>query len=262
MGTATIESRSELATPFADVTVIIPACNEEQSLPLVLHDLPPVGRVIVVNNRSTDATAAVALAEGAEVVDEPQRGYGSACLRGMAAIEDLVADGDSQPEVVVFLDADHSAHAELLPRLVQPILDGEADFVLGSRMLGGRARGAMPLLVVWGNQLACFLMKHLFGARYTDLGPFRAIDYFSLKSLAMGDRNFGWTIEMQIKAVRAKLRTLEIPVPYRRRVGRSKISGTLLGTIRAGWKILYTIAKHGVTGRTMSPRSRGVRGAA
>lgn len=228
-----------------DVTVVIPAYNEEASLPLVLGDLPKVGRVIVVNNASTDGTVAAAHECGATVVDEPRRGYGSACLRGLSAIDEYIADDATPPRVVAFLDADYSDHPELLPDLVVPILEGRADFVLGSRLRGAREAGAMPAQSLWGNRLACFLMRVLFGARYTDLGPFRAIDYHSLKKLNMRDRNFGWTVEMQIKATRARLRTLEIPLPYRRRIGQSKISGTLSGTVKAGTKILYIIAKYG-----------------
>ena len=229
---------------------MIPALNEAASLPLVLGDLPPVQRVIVVNNGSTDGTAAVAFAHGATVVHEPKRGYGSACLRGLAAAAELVDAGESPPQVVAFLDADYSDHPELLPRLVDPILAGHAEFVLGSRLQGPREAGAMPPQSVFGNRLACFLMRHLFGAPYTDLGPFRAIQYEALGALAMSDRNFGWTIEMQIKAVQAGLRIVEVPVPYRCRVGQSKISGTFWGSIKAGVKILYTIAKYGL----MSPR--------
>jgi hypothetical protein len=179
------------------------------------------------------------------VVKEPQRGYGAACLRGLATMAEIVDRGEAAPRVVVFLDADYSDHPELLPELVAPILAGDADFVLGSRLLGKREPGAMPFQSLFGNRLACFLMRHLFGSRYTDLGPFRAIDYQAIKQIGMTDRNFGWTVEMQIKATWAGLRTIEIPVPYRRRVGTSKISGTLSGTFRAGWKILYTIAKYG-----------------
>ncbi len=230
---------------LCDVTVLIPAYNEESSLPLVLGDLPKVGRVIVVNNGSSDGTVAKARKCGATVVDEPRRGYGSACLRGLSAIDEYVKHGGSPPSVVAFLDADYSDHPELLPGLVEPILSGRADFVLGSRLRGARQAGAMPTQSLLGNRLACCLMRLLFGARYTDLGPFRAIDYQSLIELNMRDRDFGWTVEMQIKAARAGLRTLEIPVPYRRRIGRSKISGTLSGSIKAGTKILYTIAKHG-----------------
>ena len=231
---------------FNDVTVIIPALNEEQALPLVLRDLPPVGRVIVVDNGSRDRTAEVAAQAGAVVVPEPRRGYGSACLCGLAEIERRTAAGEPPPRIVVFVDADHSDHADLLPQLVAPIFDGQADFVLGSRILGEREPGAMPPAAYFGNHFACFLMRLLFGARFTDLGPFRAIDYAKLRELAMCDANFGWTIEMQIKAVRAGLRWLEIPVPYRCRVGQSKISGTVSGVIKAGSKILWTIARYGL----------------
>jgi glycosyltransferase involved in cell wall biosynthesis len=153
------------------VTVIIPALDEEAGLPAVLRELPPVGRVIVVDNGSTDGTAHVADASGAEVVVEVRRGYGSACLRGLAQIEKHISAGESPPSVVVFLDADHSDHPEFLSKLVAPIFDGAADFVLGSRLLGARETGAMPLQSLFGNRLACFLMRILFGARYTDLGP-------------------------------------------------------------------------------------------
>lgn len=234
---------------LADVTVIIPAFNEEASLPLVLGDVPKVGRVIVVNNGSTDGTAATAFAYGATVVHEPRRGYGSACLRGLAAIEELIEAGEPPPRIVVFLDADYSDHPDLLPSLIEPIQDGRADFVLGSRLLGEREPGAMPPQSLYGNRLACFLMRVLFGARYTDLGPFRAIEYQALVDLDMADRNFGWTVEMQIKAVRSRLRWIEVPVPYRRRIGQSKISGTITGTLKAGTKILYTIAKYGLMHR-------------
>lgn len=236
---------------LSGVTVIIPALNEEASLPFVLQDLPPVGRVIVVDNGSTDATASVAADSQARVVPEPRRGYGSACLKGLAALDEFIAAGEPAPEVVVFLDADYSDHPEWLPPLVAPILRGEADLVLGSRLLGRREPGAMPPQSVFGNRLACFLMRMLFRHRYTDLGPFRAIRYDALPSLRMSDRNFGWTIEMQIKAVRLGLRIQELPVPYRCRIGRSKISGTLAGTLKAGSKILYVIGKHGL--RTQRP---------
>ncbi len=233
------------SSPLDAITVVIPALDEEESLPLVLNDLPDVGQVIVVDNGSRDATAEVAARHGATVVPEPKRGYGTACLRGLAAVHESRNEGGSTPEVVVFVDADYSDHPDLLPQLVEPILEGRSDFVLGSRLLGQREPGAMPPQSVYGNRFACLLMRVLFGIRYTDLGPFRAISYARLCELGMSDQNFGWTIEMQIKAARAGLRINEIPVPYRRRVGTSKISGTVSGTIKAGSKILYTIAKYG-----------------
>lgn len=226
------------------VTVIIPAYNEEQSLPKVLADLPAVGRVIVANNASTDRTAEKARQAGAVVVDESRRGYGSACLAGMSELERRIEAAEPSPEVVVFLDADYSDHPEELTTLVDPIFSGDADFVLGSRILGEREVGAMPPQSLYGNKLACGLMRLLFGACYTDLGPFRAISYPQLLALEMSDTNFGWTVEMQIKAAKAKLRTIELPVNYRKRIGSSKISGTVRGTISAGYKILYTIAKY------------------
>jgi len=242
------QNRSE----FAEVTVVIPALNEQDALPLVLRDLPQVGSVIVADNGSTDRTAEVALEAGAIVVDQPRRGYGSACLAGLAEVERQIGRGKPAPQVIVFVDADYSDHPEQLPELVAPIFEGRADFVLGSRIVGEREPGAMPPQSLYGNRLACWLMRLFFGAHYTDLGPFRAIRYVELCRLEMSDTNFGWTIEMQIKATKARLRTLEVPVRYRRRVGTSKISGTARGTILAGSKILYTIAKYG-----LSPEVRG-----
>jgi len=239
-----------------NVRVIIPALNEERSLPLVLSDLPPVGRVIVVDNGSTDATAKVAGDGGATVVSEPQRGYGAACLRGLEEIRQSIESGEPAPEVVVFLDADYSDHPELLPLLVEPIFSGDCDFVLGSRLQGEREPGAMPPQSVYGNKFACLLMRLLFRVSYTDLGPFRAINYASLCALEMEDQTVGWTVEMQIKAARAGLRHREIPVPYRNRIGTSKISGTLTGTIQAGCKILYTIARYGFKRNTSSSRKQ------
>jgi glycosyltransferase involved in cell wall biosynthesis len=228
------------------VAVVIPALNEEASLPLVLKDLPPVERVIVCDNGSTDATAAVARAAGALVVHEPEQGYGAACLCALAEIESQIAAGCLAPDVVVFIDADYSDHPDRLPDLLAPLRLEECEFVLGSRLLGEREPGAMPPQSLYGNRFACWLMKVFFGARYTDLGPFRAIRYESLTQLQMEDRNFGWTVEMQLKALQQSLRYREVPVPYRRRIGVSKISGTLMGTVRAGWKILLLIAKYGL----------------
>ncbi|MFQ5731170.1 MAG: glycosyltransferase family 2 protein [Planctomycetaceae bacterium] len=235
------------AFDLSRVAVVIPALNEEASLPMVLRDLPDVGEVIVVDNGSSDGTADVAVRNGATLAHERRRGYGAACLRGLETIRSTIAAGGAPPEIVVFVDADYSDHPDLLPRLVAPIQSGGAEFVLGSRLQGDREPGAMPPQSVYGNRFACCLMRWLFGARYTDLGPFRAIRYDALLRLGMADRNFGWTVEMQIKAARAGLRTVEIPVPYRRRVGVSKISGTVSGTIKAGWKILFTIARYGLS---------------
>lgn len=221
------------------IAVVIPALNEEKSLPLVLAALPKVDDVVVVDNGSTDRTAEVARAGGARVVSEPRRGYGSACLAGIAALRD--------PEIVVFVDADFSDHPDELPGLVAPIVEGRADMVIGSRAIGNREKGALLPQARFGNMLACFLMRVLYGHRYTDLGPFRAIRFESLKTIGMRDRNFGWTVEMQIRALRHGLRVTEVPVSYRKRVGVSKITGTLSGTIRAGYKILYTIFRHSLS---------------
>lgn len=230
---------------YSSVAVIIPALNEAASVPLVLDDLPPVGLVIVVDNRSTDNTAELAKQRGAQVVFEPRRGYGTACLAGLDALAYRIRNDRLEPRVVVFLDADYSDHPEELPSLADPILAGDFDFVLGSRTTGNREAGAMPPQSLYGNRLACFLMRWLFGVRYTDLGPFRAIRVSSLAKLNMQDRDFGWTVEMQIKAARAGLRIKEVPVSYRRRIGTSKISGTITGTFKAGYKILYTIGRYG-----------------
>lgn len=231
---------------------MIPAYNEQASLPLVLRDLPAVGRVVVVDNASTDATAEVARSGGATVVSETRRGYGSACLAGLAWLGEQAAVGKFKPTCVVFIDADYSDHPNELPQVAGPVLRGEVDMVIGSRLLGEREAGAMLPQAIWGNRLACFLMRRLFGAKFTDLGPFRAIDYSALESLGMSDTNYGWTIEMQIKAARAGLRFCEVPVSYRRRIGVSKISGTVSGTIKAGTKILWTVARYGFASSSQS----------
>ena len=251
---ASISSKS----PLADVWVVIPARNKEESLPLVLQDLPQVGRVIVVDNGSTDATAVRAAARGAVVVSEVKPGYGRACLAGMDEIRRAIATGEDPPRVLVFLNGDYSDYPEYLRELVEPILKGEADFVLGSRILGAREVGTMPPQRFSGNKLACALMRWIWKANYTDLGPFRAIDYPALRALQMSDPNFGWTVEMQVKAVLAGLRTLEIPVPYRRRGGVSRTSSDLWSAVRAGTKILWTIAKYAWTTRGVGHSAAGL----
>jgi len=234
------------ATQKADrsIWVVIPVRNEESSLPLVLRELPPVSRIVVADNGSTDNSRQVAEDFGAQVVYEPQPGYGKACLAGLAEISRRIDAGETAPEIVVFIDGDYSDFPEYLTQLVEPILNGSQDFVLGSRLMGEREPGAMPPQSIYGNMLACGLMLLFWGTRYTDLGPFRAVSWRALESLRMEDQNFGWTVEMQIKAAIAKLRILELPVPYRKRVGVSKISGTISGTFRAGYKILWTIGKY------------------
>ena len=232
------------------VGLVVPALDEERALPLVLAELPPgaIDVVVVVDNGSRDRTAEVARAAGAFVVREPRRGYGSACLAGLAALfgehvdaEQRVPEPLGREDVVVFLDADHSDHPQDLPALLAPILAGRADFVVGSRVLGGAGMRAMLPQSWFGNRLACVLMRLLFGLRATDLGPFRAIRAGALRDLGMLDLDFGWTVEMQLKAHVAGLRTCEVPVRYRSRIGRSKITGTLSGTLRASWKILSWI---------------------
>jgi len=239
-------SSSSPAATFSDVVVVIPALNEQESLPLVLGDLPDVARVIVVDNGSTDETAIVATNAGAHVVQEARRGYGSACLCGLAEMRRMIQEQEISPEIVVFIDADYSDHPTELPAVIDPIRQGAAEMVIGSRLSGLAEPGAMPPQSVYGNKLACFLMRVLFGVCYTDLGPFRAIRLDSLEQLQMCDTNFGWTVEMQIKAARHKLRIAEVPVSYRKRIGVSKISGTVSGTIQAGWKILFLIARYGL----------------
>ena len=223
------------------ISIIIPAFNEESSIGLVLDALPQdkIHEIIVVNNNSTDDTARVATAHGARVVEEPQKGYGSACLKG---IDELNA-----PDIVVFLDGDFSDFPEEIVELVSPIEKGDADFVLGSRMILTESRRALLPQARYGNRLAVFLIKLFFNYSFTDLGPFRAIRYSSLLSIGMQDIDFGWTVEMQIKAVKNVLRIQEIPVKYRERIGVSKITGTVSGTFKAGTKIIYTIFKYLLT---------------
>lgn len=214
----------------------MPARNEAASVGLVLDEIPraSVARIIVVDNGSSDGTGDVARRHGADVVREDEPGYGAACLAGIARV-------DASVDIVVVLDADHSDFPADLPHLLAPILSGEADFVIGSRVLGGAEPGALPWNQRWGNWLACRLMRALYGVSFTDMGPFRAIRRDALLGLGMQDRTFGWNVEMQARALIAGLRIREVPVRYRRRVGRSKISGTVRGTILAGVKIIGTI---------------------
>jgi len=229
------------------VAVIIPALDEEEPLGAVLAALPRAGgpdgpgfrvrEVVVADNGSRDRSAAVARAAGATVVTEPRRGYGSACLAGLAHLR------RDPPDIVAFLDADHSDDPGQLAEILAPILADGAELVIGSRTLGVREPGSLTLVQRFGNRLAATLLRLLFGQRATDLGPFRAIRWRTLESLGMRDRDFGWTVEMQARAARAGLRVVEVPVRYRRRIGRSKISGTVRGMMGAGWKILFTLGR-------------------
>ena len=234
-----------------DTVVIIPAFNEEKSIALVLNDLPKtrIKEIIVVNNGSTDDTEKIATSHGALVVYEPKRGYGQACLTGLVKAYEL------DPENIVFLDGDYSDFPEDLSLLLGQ-LDHGSDLVLGSRMISEESRNALLPQARFGNQLATFLTKLLFGGKkYTDLGPFRAIKTTQLKKLKMSDTNFGWTIEMQVKAIKERLSYTEVSVRYRKRIGVSKITGTLEGTIKAGYKIIYTIFKYRFTNSAKSSRA-------
>lgn len=223
------------------VDVIIPAFNEENSVGKVIKDIPAIVRdIIVVNNNSNDATASNATTAGATVLDEKFQGYGAACLKGM----DYVAAKEYKPDIIVFLDADYSDHPEELTLLIQPIINENYDMVIGSRALGKRDKGSMTIQQRVGNKLATALLKWFYKTKYTDLGPFRAIKYDSLLQLKMKDRTYGWTVEMQLKAAKQKMKITEVPVTYRKRVGFSKVSGTVKGTIGAGYKIITTIFKY------------------
>jgi len=224
------------------VYVIIPAFNEENGVGQVLSEIPKdlVTEVVVVNNASTDDTERVAKEGGATVLREPVSGYGRACLKGIAYAREV----NPTPDVVVFLDADHSDYPEEMIELIQPILQNKADIVIGSRVLGQKEVGAMTPQQIFGNWLATRLLKLFYGVKFTDLGPFRAVRFSSLLEMDMQDKTYGWTVEMQLKAAKMKMKCLEVPVRYRRRIGFSKISGTLKGTMLAGYKILYTIFKY------------------
>ncbi|NCO63160.1 MAG: glycosyltransferase family 2 protein [Flavobacteriia bacterium] len=223
------------------IKVIIPAYNEEDSIANVIKDIPTiVDEVIVVDNNSNDDTAKNAINAGATVLTETKKGYGYACLKAM----DYISNQTKKPDIIVFLDGDYSDYPEELLKLVEPIIKNNTDLVIGARKKELRAAHSMTPQQVFGNWLATFLMRILYGARFTDLGPFRAIKYEKLVALHMEDKTYGWTVEMQLKAVKQKLSYVEIPVKYRQRIGVSKVSGTLKGSIFAGFKILSWIFKY------------------
>lgn len=227
------------------IDVLIPAWNEEKALPLVLDDLPKawVRNVIVCDNGSTDRTAEVARQKGAIVIREPARGYGNACLAGLRYLNGLPPS--ERPEIVVFLDGDYSDYPDELPKVVAPILEEKMDLVIGSRRLSGMEPGAMTFPQQFGNWLAPLLIRWFYGYQFSDLGPFRAVRWQALDAMQMQDKNFGWTVEMQIRAAKLKMKCTEVPVRYRKRAaGKSKVSGTVKGTVLAGVKIITTIFKH------------------
>ena len=230
------------STPLVDyhISVIIPALNEESSIAHVIGSIPTsaVSEIIVVNNGSSDGTAAAAHQAGATVLTEPRRGYGHACLLGIARALRNEAD------IIAFVDGDYSDYPEELPDILRPITEDGYDLVIGSRMIGRREPGALLPQAVFGNRLASLLIRLFWGYRFTDLGPFRAVRVDALQRMNMSDPTYGWTVEMQIKAAKLKLRCKEVPVRYRKRIGSSKVTGTLSGTIKASVKILYTIFKY------------------
>jgi glycosyltransferase involved in cell wall biosynthesis len=228
------------------VGVIIPALDEEHAIGRVIADIPKwVDDIVVVDNGSRDKTSEVATAAGARVVTEPRRGYGRACQSGLAVL--------SAVDIIVFLDGDYSDFPGEMSLLVDPIVHAHADLVIGSRVTGQATRGALTPQQRFGNRLACGLMRLLFNGRYTDLGPFRAIDTMALQALGMQDMAFGWTVEMQIRALKAGLTVVEQPVSYRARIGTSKISGTILGSLRAGSTIMTVIARSALDRRPHQP---------
>ena len=224
------------------IDVIIPAHNEEQSIGHVLDDIPSefVRHVIVCNNGSTDTTSAVAQKHGAKVVDAPITGYGNACLKGM----EFIAEQDTKPDIVIFLDGDYSDYPEEMIDLIKKMDDDDLDLVIGSRNIGKMEPGSMKPQQIFGNWLATNLIRLFYKYDFTDLGPFRAIRYSSLLKINMQDKTYGWTVEMQVKAAKLGMKCGEIPVSYRQRIGTSKVSGTIKGTILAGHKILWTIFKY------------------
>ena len=223
------------------IKVIIPAYNEENAIVKVIQDIPSiVDEIIVVDNNSSDQTAKNAREAGVKVLSELKRGYGNACLKGM----DYVSKQAAKPNIIVFLDGDFSDHPEELSKLIAPIIDNNIDFVIGARVSEFREQGSMTSPQIFGNWLATSLMSLFFNSKFTDLGPFRAIKYDKLLALKMEDKTYGWTVEMQLKALKNNYSYLEIPVKYRNRIGVSKVSGTIKGAIFAGVKILYWIVKY------------------
>jgi glycosyltransferase involved in cell wall biosynthesis len=228
---------------MTNIKVVIPAYNEENSIAHVIREIPSfTNEVIVVNNNSTDRTAEVAVSEGATVLTEVKMGYGYACLKGL----DYISKQPVKPDIVVFLDGDYSDYPEELTKLVQPIIKDNIDLVIGARVKELREKHAMTPQQIFGNWLATSLMKLFFNAKFTDLGPFRAIKYDTLLSLDMVDKTYGWTVEMQLKILRKNLSYTEIPVRYKQRIGVSKVSGTIKGTIFAAIKILGWIFKYSI----------------
>lgn len=215
--------------------------NEADSIGKVIAEIPAqlVRHIIVCNNGSTDDTADIALKAGAKVLHQPIKGYGNACLKGMEYVSTL----EILPDIIVFIDGDYSDYPEEMPLLIEPILKNEVDMVIGSRALGSMESGAMMPQQIFGNWLATTLIKFIYNYDFTDLGPFRSIRYDKLMSMEMTDKTFGWTVEMQVKAAKMNMKTMEVPVRYRKRIGKSKVSGTVKGTILAGHKILWTIFK-------------------
>ena len=224
-----------------DIKVIIPAYNEADSIAFVIKEIPKiVSEIIVVNNNSTDDTVQNARAAGATVLTENKMGYGHACLKGI----NYLSRQSKPPDIIVFMDGDYSDYPEELPKLIKPILEDDIDLVIGSRTKELREKGSMTPQQVFGNALATTLMRWFFGATFTDLGPFRAIKYQTLLALEMEDKTYGWTVEMQLKTIKRKFTYTEVPVHYKKRIGVSKVSGTLKGTIFAGVKILTWIFKY------------------
>ena len=223
------------------IKVIIPAYNEENAIAKVINEIPDlVNEIIVISNNSTDETIEVAKKAGATVLSEEKRGYGYACLKGL----EYIANQEAKPDIVVFLDGDYSDYPIELTKLIEPILKSNIDFVVGARVHYLREIGAMTPQQIFGNWLATYLMKHFFNAKFSDLGPFRAIKYQKLLQLQMEDKTYGWTVEMQLKVLKHKMSYIEIPVRYKNRIGVSKVSGTIKGSIMAGIKIIGWIVKY------------------